>query len=84
MSFEQCKNIYEIKSNFLVYNGVISAIKSYQNSLKHNISIENLNKVHGPILPNNIRTFFLSNKGSKDMYNVFLEKSSTRPSCEDK
>ena len=58
MSFEQCKNIYEIKSNFLVYNGVISARKSYQNSLKHYNSIENLYKVHGPILPNNIRTFF--------------------------
>ncbi len=28
--------------------------------------------------------FFLSVKGSKDMYNIFLEKSNTRPTCEDK
>lgn len=44
MSVEQCTNIYEIKSNFLFYNGVISAIKSYQNFLKHNISIKNMDQ----------------------------------------
>lgn len=35
-------------------------------------------------MPNNIRIFFLSRKGSKDMYNVLFEKSSTKLRCEEK
>ena len=84
MTFQQFQNIYKIKSNFLTYNGVILSIKSYKKALKNYISINNCYKTLGPIMPNNIRIFFLSRKGSKDMYNVLFEKSSTKLRCEEK
>jgi hypothetical protein len=50
---------------------------------KSNIPINNLEKLNGPLIPNIIKTFTKSQKGSKDMYNI-LNSNSKKLKCEKK
>ena len=68
MTFVKFKETYNIKTNFLSYQRVTSEIKSYLKLL--NVSSNDLQKVNGFLLPNNMKIFYKSEKDSKDMYNV--------------
>jgi hypothetical protein len=73
MSFQKFQDTYYIQTNFLTYHGVITAIHFYIN--KSNIPINDLEKLNGPLIPNIIKPFMKSQKGSKDMYNILSSNS---------
>ncbi len=73
LSFQQFQHIFNINTNFLIYHGILSAIRKY---LKERKSAEqNLQKTFGPLLPNKLKIFLKSKKGSKDMYNILTNKT---------
>ena len=58
---------YNIKTNFLQFNGLKAAIKVLAKKLKLD-TIKN--KLRNPILQTNISVFLRSTKGSKDLYSI--------------
>ena len=72
MNWQEFKKTYDVDTNFLIFQGVMSAVYSYMKSL--NIKSNQLIKPYGPIIPTTISIFMKSTKGSKDMYNVLNEK----------
>ena len=81
MPFQKFKDTYNIQTNFLTYHGVITAIRFYIK--KSNIPINDLEKLNGPLIPNIIKMFMKSQKGSKDMYHI-LDSNSIKLKCEEK
>ena len=79
MTYETFEDSFQVNTNFLTYHGLISTIKSYMRLLK--ISV--LKKQFGPIIPNIIKPFLLSEKGSKDMYKI-LTNVEIKLKCEEK
>ena len=69
------KKIYNVKTNFLQFNGIIQTTKTF--AQKNNIIMNN-KKMHNPILPNHISIYYKSIKGCKDFYNI-LNKNDESP-----
>ena len=57
------KNKYNIKTNFVEFNGIIKAIKSF--AIKNKINIGN-KKLQNPLLPTYIHIYLKAKKGCKD------------------
>ena len=68
------KKLYNIKTNFLQFNGITQAIKKFAKN--SNIIMKNI-KSHYPILPSNISIYYKSTKGCKDFYNVLNNNEET-------
>ena len=65
---------YNIKTNFLQFNGLKAAIKVFAKKLK----LDTIrNKLSNPMLPTNISVFLRSTKGSKDLYNILNQNNYT-------
>lgn len=73
LSFQQFQHIFSINTNFLIYHGILSAIRKYLKERK--ATEQNLRKTFGPLLPNKLKIFLKSKKGSKDMYNILTNKT---------
>ena len=70
---------YNIKTNFLQFNGLKVAIKVFAKKLK----LDTIrNKLSNPMLPTNISVFLRSAKGSKDLYNILNQNNYTQTSKE--
>jgi hypothetical protein len=67
-SFDEFNAIYDIKTNFVTYNGLRRAITKYIKSLGQCIN----QKLCSPLLPFNIFHLHLNNKGSRGFYQVLL------------
>ena len=65
---------YNIKTNFLQFNGLKAAIKVFAKKLKLDTM---RNKLSNPMLPTNISVFLRSTKGSKDLYNILNQNNYT-------
>ena len=74
MNLQEFQNKFNINTNFLRYQSLLSAIKSSMKSL--NINSQRLYKIIGPVIPVTIKTFLKSSKGSKDMYRILISKTS--------
>ena len=70
---------YNIKTNFLQFNGLKAAIKVFAKQLKL-ATIRN--KLSNPMIPTNISVFLRSAKGSKDLYNILNQNNYTPTSKE--
>ena len=81
MNYQTFSEIYNIRTNYLVYHGIVLAIKTYMKALK--LSESDLYRLQGPLIPFNLLIFFKSPKGSKDMYNVLISNY-INPKCEEK
>ena len=66
LSHMKFQEMYDIKAPFLLYNGLLSAIKE---RLSKNSGLK-LVKIQGPVLPLNIRLLIKGRKGCKDIYNA--------------
>ena len=73
-TFDEFIDIYNIRSNFLQFNGVIRAVKKYISTFNFDFK-----KVTNPFIPLNIEIFLKRTKGTKEFYNP-LVKSITLPS----
>ena len=66
---------YNIKTNFLQFNGLKAAIKVFAKKLK----LDTIrNKLSNPMLPTNISVFLRSTKGSKNLYNIQIKTTTPR------
>ena len=77
---EEFERIYNIKTNFVQYQGIIHAIRAYARS--HNI-IWFSSKLKLPFIPVNIHLFIKSKQGGKDFYTV-LNRNSDKPTSQAK
>ena len=72
LTFETFRNKYQIKTNFLHYASLVNAIKSLLPSMV------NINKtpthIQTPVLPFKMKIILITNKGSRDIYNVLNSK----------
>ena len=69
---EEFERIYNIKTNFVQYQGIIHAIRAYARS--HNI-IRFSSKLKLPFIPVNIHLFIKSKQGGKDFYTLLNRNS---------
>ena len=77
---EEFERIYNIKTNFVQYRGIIHAIRAYARS--HNI-IRFSSKLKLPFIPVNIHLFIKSKQRGKDFYTV-LNRNSDKPTSQAK
>ena len=77
---EEFERIYNIKTNFVQYQGIIHAIRVYARS--HNI-IRFSSKLKLPFITVNIYLFIKSKQGGKDFYTV-LNRNSDKPTSQAK
>ena len=75
MKYEEFQNTYHINTNFLRYQSLISAVKSFMKRL--DIRNDSVQKIYGPVIPSSIKIFLKSVKGSKDMYRILNYKKPT-------
>ena len=62
------KNMYNINTNFIEFNGIIQAITKFAKNTKNTV----INKrLHNPLLPTYLKIYHKSNKGCKDFYYLF-------------
>ena len=58
MTFDHFNNVYNIKTNFLTYQGLILSIKKYLK--EYQICPNDLKRENGPVLPSVFKVFFLN------------------------
>ena len=68
---------YNITLNFLTYHSLIRAVKSFVKTDK----LQDFEQTLYPVYPQNIRLFFKSKKGAKDMYNVLCKNDDIKPTA---
>lgn len=69
-SFQEFREKFPgIRSNFLQYNGLISAVKKMFKNFPH----QNIKKLVGPWISPQFIIYLKSKKGSKDMYGIFVK-----------
>ena len=73
----QFKNKYNIKTNFVEFNGIIKAIKSF--AIKNKINIGN-KKLQNPLFPTYIHIYLKAKKGCKDFHNI-LNNNHEKPTA---
>ena len=74
-SENEFQQLYNLKTNFLQYNGIIQAIKKYARNLKVKLN----KKMSYPVIPAHINIYLKSKKGCKDFYNL-LNVNDAEPS----
>lgn len=72
LQFTDFKNIFDIRSNFLEYNSVISAIKLFL--YKYSIT-QYTKSVQRPFVPYQLKIILKSNKGARDIYRGLLSET---------
>ena len=76
MNYNTFKEIFNIKSNFPIYHGLIKFVQSYtKTSSKYNT----INLINYPFLPYTTSFLYKSKKGAKDMYNIIISKNDQVP-----
>ncbi len=78
---EEFNNTYNMNVNFIAYNGIILSIRSAMRS--QNIISTDIPNYVGPYMPLQLSVIVKSPKGSKDIYNVFINNQ-VQPSAVDK
>ena len=79
MSFQEFKNKFNINTNFLIYHGLISAIKKFHRNMNNKL----FKKCIGPVMPLLLKSILDRQKGSKNMYKI-LNCSKHTLLCEQK
>ena len=77
-SQEEFERIFNLKTNFLQFQGIKQAIKAYIKSF--NIT-RFTKKLHYPIIPSNLVPFMKSRKGGKEFY-MILNKNEDKPTSQ--
>ena len=67
LTFEEFQHKFMIRTNFITFMGIKTAIIRYMRFFNMN---DLLTPLIGPIIPFNIKIFIFTNKGSKNMYNL--------------
>ena len=75
LTFEEFQHKFMIRTNFITFMGIKTAIIRYMRLFNMN---DLLTPLIGPIIPFNIKIFIFTNKGSKNMYNL-LNKTNVEP-----
>ena len=69
-SYREFNNIYNIRTNFLEYNGLIAAIRRFV----HEKNIQHVPpKHHGPVMPNVLKLICKDKKGCRGIYEQILK-----------
>ena len=79
-TMQELQDIYQIKTNFLTYNGLVASINSLKSTIQNSV---NLKKLIYPFMPNYCWLFFKSNRGCSDFYNL-LNKNNAVPTSKAK
>ncbi|XP_069109859.1 uncharacterized protein [Argopecten irradians] len=69
-NFQEIIRIFKVKSNFLQYHSIVSAVKKFISSNEITKS-----KVTYPYIPINIEIFLRNRNGAKDVYDIFIKRN---------
>ena len=79
LTFDELQAKYNLKLNFLTYQGLISSIKSYMKTYK-----SYRNESYLPCIQPHVDIILKNKSGAKDMYLVLCAKVKDKPSCIDR
>ena len=74
LTYQEVKELFNIKINFLQYHGLCNAIKEWKRRLKINTINE---KLQNPIVPFGLHIYMRNKKGTKDMYEILNSNNET-------
>ena len=74
LTYQEVKELFNIKINFLQYHGLCNAIKEWKKRLKINTINE---KLQNPIVPFGLHIYMRNKKGTKDMYKILNSNNET-------
>ena len=78
-TFQEFINLYQIETNFLVYQGLIVATRQYLNKNKINTATQRLTRPSLPMIPLSLEIFLKNIKGSRDFYLRLISKKLLTP-----
>ena len=74
LTYQEVKELFNIKINFLQYHGLCNAIKEWKKRLKINTINE---KLQNPKVPFGLHIYMRNKKGTKDMYKILNSNNET-------